>query len=340
MDIEIQKISLHHLDVKNKLVKQVQIDFNKDTITKYVDNLINEILDNPNKRKFLFKDGETQVKSSIKQIVSDSENVDTVILNNAKRLLEKEIAAAEKIQRLGVKIQRGSLLHIHFTQNEKHRVLICKVEHDEILNEKSFEINRGLNTKINVFKSFLIYVKSETTHEEIYLNDKNSSKYWWDYFLELDQVITNEQNTENSVNKIIIPVDRYKKNKDYSLDCAILRNNVIGYYRSNKNFNFSDLLDSVFDEYKPYNDKFPIDTIIKNIKKLSDDSSFDKQFLIVPNKINKKKVNKIKMAPGIFLNIEDFVKNLDTIFKPYSKNGENGLIIISDEAYNFVKYKV
>jgi len=123
------------------------------------------------------------------------------------------------------------------------------------------------------------------------------------------------------------------------LDCTILRNSIIGYYRNNKDFNFSNLLDSVFEEYKPYNDKFPIDKIIQNVKKLSDDITFDKQFLIVPDKINKKKVNKIKIGPGIYINIEDYVENLDKIFLPYSKNGDNGMIIISDEAYNFAKQR-
>lgn len=337
--MEIQKITLHQLDIANNLVENVDIDLHKETIVKYVGKLIEEILDSPNKRKYTFKDGETQVKSSIKQIINQSKNIDDILINNAKRLLEKQVDTNKRIKRLGIKTQRGSLLHIHFTQNDMHRVLICKVEHDEILNEKSFEINRGLNTKINVFKAFLIYVKTETTEEEIYLNDKNNSRYWWDYFLELDIVITDAQNTENSVSKIISPVDRYKQNKGYLLDCTILKNSILGYYRSNNAFNFSELMGSVFKDYIPYNQDFPLDKIIKKVKALTDDTSFDNQFLIVPDKINKKKTTKIKIGLGLYLNIEDFVKNLDSKLRPYSENGDNGMIILTEEAYTFAKQK-
>src|SRR5690606_15571246 len=127
---------------------------------------------NPNRRQYRFKSGKTQVKSSIQDIITNKLDINDVLLNNAHRLLEKEIEAEAKVKRMGGKVQRGSLLHIHFSQNENHRVMICKVDHDEILNEITFEKNRGLNTKKKIFKSFLIYVGSKDKNEEIYLNDK------------------------------------------------------------------------------------------------------------------------------------------------------------------------
>jgi len=339
MEIEIKKLVLHHLDVANNEVERIDIDFNTETIIKYVDNLIEEILDSPNKRKYLFKDGDTQVKSSINHIVEDSNEVERIIENNAVRLLEKETAADAYISRMGKKVLRGSLLHIHFLQNNNHRVLICKVEHDEIINEQSFELNRGLNTKKKVFKAFLIYVKAEGKNEEIYLSDKNNSKYWWYDFLELEQVKTDEENTEKSVEKLIGIVSRSSRKQEHKLDGTILRNHVIGYFRSNKHFNFSDLVSSVFQDYQPHNSDFPITKIFDKVTRLTSDDSFDKQFLIAPDKIGKKKKNSIKIAPGLVLSIEDYVKNLDVILKPYSSSGKFGMTIISDEAYNFIKEK-
>jgi len=336
-DIKLIKLALHHLDVTTKEPKKIDIKLKEDTIINYANNPIDEMLENPNKRKYLFKDGETQVKSSIKHIVNNSIECEKALLNNAKRLLEKENEADKFIKRMGKKVQRGSLMHIHFTQNGNHRVLICKVDHDEIINEKSFEINSGLNTKKKIFKAFLIYVKSKTKKEEIYLNDKNNSKYWWSNFLELDQVKTDDENTEKSLNKITSIVDREKRKDGFSLDGTILRNGIIGYYRKNKNFNFTDLYDSVFKGYTPYNKNFPIDKIITKLNKLDGDLSFDKQFSIVQKKIDKKIVSKIKLGTGIYLNIEDFVKNLDKIIKPYSQFGEFGMTIISNQAFNFVK---
>jgi hypothetical protein len=229
------------------------------------------------------------------------------------------------------------LLQIHFQQNEKENLLICKVEHDEIINEKSFEINRGLNTRKKVFKAFLNYLADESRNEEIYLSDKNNSKYWWDDFLELNQVNTDDENTENSLNKITRIIDKEKNKSEFGLDGSLLRNNIVGYYKSNKDFNFSDIYDIV-NNYKPLNPKFQVDTILGKFDKLRNDNSFDKQFSIVQKKVDKRIINNIPLGKGLYLKIEKHVPNLNEIIKPYhSETGEVGITIISDKAYNYVK---
>lgn len=337
--MEIQKLALHHIDVAGNNVESIDIDFNKENIITYIEALIEEIIDNPNKRQYNFNDGETQVKSSIYKLVDSDDEIDEVLENNAKRLLKKQRETDEQLKKknLDVRVQKGSLIQIHFKEQENNNVLICKVEHDEIINEKSLDLNRGLNTKKKVFKAFLIFLENDERHQEIYLNDKNNSKYWWNDFLELEQLNSDEENTSKSVDKIISTITGSAKKTSYKLDSTILRNNVIGYFRNNQNFNFTDLLSNVFNNYTPYNDSFPIDKIKEKLNNLIDDLSFDKQFKIIPKKIGKKKNNSIKVAPGLFLSIEDYVKNLDTILKPYSEAGVNGMTIISDEAFNFVK---
>jgi len=335
--IEIKKLSLHQLDVTTNKVDKITIDVEKETIIKYVDALIEEILVNPNKRLYKFKDGKTEVKNSIPVIISDSEEIENTLLNNAKRLLEKEVVADKKIQKLGVKVQRGSLLHIHFKQGEYDNLLICKVEHDEIINEKSFELNRGLNTKRKVFKAFLYYLGTEIRQEEIYLNDKNNSKYWWDDFLELQQVNTDDANTENSLEKIIKIIDKEKNKEGQTLDGTLLRNSIVGYYKTNKEFNFTDIYDIV-NNYTSFNPKFPLDNIINKFDKLQNDKSFDNQFSIVQKKVDKRIVNTIPLGKGLYLKIDKHVPNLTEIIKPYhGDNGKFGITIISDQAYNFIK---
>lgn len=337
MEIEIKTFRLHHLDVSSNEAKKINIDFKTETIANYATSLIDEILDSPNKRHFKFKSGDTEIKNSIPKIISNSETIEEVLLNNAKRLLEKEVAADSKIKHLGVKVQRGSLLHIHFQQNGNDNLLICKVEHDEIINEQSFEINRGLNTRKKVFKAFLIYLANKNRNEEIYLSDKNNSKYWWDDFLELSQVNTDDENTENSLNKIIKIIDKEKNKSEFGLDGSLLRNNIVGYYKTNTNFNFSEVYDIVTN-YKPLNTKFPVDTILSKFDKLKDDKSFDKQFPIVQKKVDKKIITNIPLGKGLFLKIEKHVPNLNEIIKPYhGESGEIGITIISDQAYNFIK---
>ena len=337
MEIQIKSFSLHHLDVSSNEAKKIDIDFKTETIAKYALSLIDEILESPNKRHFEFKPGNTEIKNSIPKIIANDENLEELLLNNARRLLEKEVSADKKIKHLGVKVQRGSLLHVYFQQNGNDNLLICKVEHDEIINEQSFEINRGLNTRKKVFKAFLIYLANKNRNQEIYLSDKNNSKYWWDDFLELSQVNTDSENTENSLNKITRIIDKEKNKKEFGLDGSLLRNNVVGYYKTNKDFNFSDVYDIVTN-YKPLNPKFPIDTILGKFDKLKEDKSFDKQFSIIQKKVDKRIINNIPLGKGLYLKIEKHIPNLNEIIKPYhGDSGEVGITIISDQAYNYVK---
>jgi hypothetical protein len=337
MEIEIEKISLHQLDVSSNNIEKIDIDFKKETIIKYVDVLIDEILENPNKRLFKFKNGNTEVKNSIPSIISNSVEIEKTLLNNAKRLLEKEVSADIKIQKLGVKVQRGSLLQIHFKQGNFDNLLICKVEHDEIINEKSFEINRGLNTKKKVFKAFLYFLANEIRNEEIYLNDKNNSKYWWDDFLELEQINTDDANTEISLDKIVKIIDREKNKEELTLDGTLLRNSIVGYFKTSKGFNFTDIYDIV-NNYTPFNPKFPITDVISKLDKLKNDKSFDNQFSIVQKKVDKRIVNTIPLGKGLYLKIDRHVPNLREIIKPYKGvDGKFGITIISDQAYNIIK---
>lgn len=335
--IIIKQLSLYQLDISKNKVEKIDIDVSKDTITEYVDNLIQEILENPNKRKYKFKDGNTEIKNSIPHIISNTNGVEKVLKTNAERLLAKEITADNKIKHLGIKVQRGSLMHIHFQQNGNDNLLICKVEHDEIINEKSFELNRGLNTRKKIFKAFLNYLANSHRIEEIYLSDKNNSKYWWDDFLELEQVNTDEANTENSLNKIVGIVDKVKNKEGLTLDGTLLRNSIVGYFKTSKEFNYSEIYDIV-KNYTPFNPKFPLPQILNKFDKLKDDISFDNQFSIAQNKVDKKIVNIIPLGKGLYLKIDKHVPNLTEIIKPYEGiDGEFGITIISDQAYRIIQ---
>ena len=334
--MEIRKLTLHKIDILKNTAEKIEIDVSKETIVEYVDNLVNEILENPNKRMYRFKNAETQVKSSITKLVNTDPKIDEIILHNAERLLEKELRTNEqlKAKKLKVNVQKGSLLHLHFFQDEIDKILVCKVEHDEYLNELSFDKNNGLNTKKKVFKSFLMFLDTG----DIYLNDKNNSKYWWDDFLELEQVNNDNENTEKSVSKIMSIVDKIKNSSsEFQLDGTLLRNAIIGHFRSNENFNLTVLLDKVIAGYVPFNKDFPVKKLNEQVTKLANDNSFDNQFIIVQEKINKKIVNKIRIGSGLYLSIEDFVRNLEKILKPYSdKQGNHGMTIFSEDAYKFV----
>lgn len=334
--MDIKSIFLHHIDVKNNSASPIKLDENSLNLKGYVVSLVEEILGQPNKRTYAFKDGNTEVKSSLISILNNSGNINSIILNNAKRLLEKEVKTQEWMdKRLDVEIQKGSLLHLHFSTDNIEQLIICKVEHDEVLSEVNFDLIKGLNTKKKVFKAILVYFDENNVITHNYVFDKNNSKYWWDDFLELNQLNTDDKNTDKSLNEIdkVLTFQR----KKYYADYLILRNSLIGHYRNKSEFNFSDLMDDVFSNYKPIDPEFPIAKIIKKIKELPESKGFDTQFSIVSKSINKRVQNKIRLANNLYLNIDDYVENLKNIIEPVEEHGNKYVKILSSEGYEILK---
>lgn len=334
----INNFFLHHIDVNNNSVTQINLQLNPQNLNDYVEELLNEIIANPNRRKYSFKDGNTEVKTSLIKILENDSNVGNITELNAKRLLEKEVNAQEwmRSRNLPKEIQKGSLLHLNFDINGTKQIIICKVEHDEVLNELNFEKVRGLNTKKKVFKSILIIFDVQGEIAENYVFDKHNSKYWWDDFLELQQQYTDDDNTEKSLNEIdktLTPL----RNKFYA-DYVILRNSVIGYFKNNDNLNYSDFISNVVQSYDPVNDDFPKQELITKLNELPSKKGFDTQFSVVKKKINKKIKHRIKLANNLFLSIDDYVDNLRNILKPWKDaQGNKYVQILSSEGFDKIE---
>lgn len=334
--MEIKNIFLHHIDVKNNAVNQIALNEGSLNLKKYIDSLVKEILEQPNKRIYEFKEGATEIKGSLIPILSNDDNIEAIISTNANRLLEKETKSQERMSRLDIEIQKGSLLHLHFNLEGTNQIIICKVEHDEVLSETNFDFIKGLNTKKKVFKAILLYFDDSNNITDNYVFDKNSSKYWWDDFLELNQKNDDDKNTEKSLNEIdkILTPHRVKYYGDY----LVVRNALIGHYRTRDTFNFSDMLDEVFTNYEPINPEFPRDAIINKVKELPSKKGFDTQFSISKKKINKRIQNKIKLANNLYLSIDDYVENLKNLIEPYQDEQGNKFVkILSTEGYETLK---
>ena len=98
--MEINSVLLHHVDIQANTVTPIEIDESSVNLNNYVESLVDEIHNNPNRRKYQFKDGNTQVKTTLVPILQNGEGLNEIILNNAKRLLEKEKKSQERIARL------------------------------------------------------------------------------------------------------------------------------------------------------------------------------------------------------------------------------------------------
>lgn len=330
--MEIKSIFLHHIDVQTNKVTSIEIKESYAELDKYVETLVQDILDNPNRRFYNWKSGETQVKNSLSHLKDDGKHIAKYVMENANRLLEMEVKAQKAMLRMDIAILRGSLLHISIKDGDRHQIIICKVEHDEVVSEINFELIRGLNTKKKLFKALLVSYNSngEITHN--YVHDKKPTKYWWDDFLELEPIISDEDNTENSLNEIDKCISRYKKK--YYTDYLILRNSFLGHFRNRDTFNFTELVDDVFENYSPLNNQFPKERLLKTLKKLSDNEKFDNSFSIVKEKINKRRKSSIRLASNLFLNIEDYVEELPNLISLEMENGNKYVKIKSETGYD------
>ncbi|AZI53961.1 hypothetical protein EIB75_01230 [Epilithonimonas vandammei] len=335
----INDFFLHHIDVINNTVTPINLQLNPQNLNDYVEELLNEIIANPNRRTYTFKEGNTEVKTSLDKILENDSDIENITKLNAERLLEKEVNTQEwmRSRNMSVEIQKGSLLHLHFEINGTKQIIICKVEHDEILNELNFEKVRGLNTKKKVFKAILIIFDGQQKISENYVFDKHNSKYWWDDFLELKQQYTDDDNTEKSLNAIDVALSTSLKNKYYP-DYLILKNSFIGHYRNNDDLNYFNVIDDVVQNYEPVNSNFPKNQIIEKLNGLPAKNGFDPQFTVVKKRIKKRIKTQIKLANNLFLSINDFVDNLKNIIEPIKDDQGNKYIkILSSEGYEKIK---
>lgn len=145
MSYNISQVTLHHIDVKKQSIKEFKNVENEVNFEKYVQNILSKIFDpKTNYRNFTIKSNSTQVINNLLNLTKNG-NKNKLTKENAKRLLEKEIAVQERIDRLKMDVQRGSLIYIQLEYESQKNLVLCKVEFDEILTKNKLSKASGLN---------------------------------------------------------------------------------------------------------------------------------------------------------------------------------------------------
>lgn len=329
MSYNILQITLHHLDVKKQSIKDFKNVENEANFEKYVQNILTKIFDpKTNYRNFKVKSTSTQIINNLLNLTKNG-NISKLTKENAKRLLEKEIDVQVRIDRLKMDVQKGSLIYIQLEYEDQKNLVLCKVEFDEILTKNKLTRASGLNTKIKVYKAFIYNLFTD----DIRIMDTNSSKYWWDDFLELKPVFTDDDNTKTSYQLI----DEIIKNQNpkYHSDITTVRESLIGYYKTSANFNFDEMMTKVFDNYEPHNLDFPIQNIADRVKKLSKSKKFDTTFVINKKKVIKTTSKKIIVSSDIEIKITNApVNTLENHIVPVQEQGVKLLKVYTDKGYD------
>jgi hypothetical protein len=339
MDITFSK--LFKIDLSQKMAGEKPDYLNNANFKKYITELLLQIGEKEPERSYKFMSEFTEVRGLITKILMEKEyNVSCQSIAN--RLLKKEIDAQDDLdkKKLGIEIQKGMLIIslIRMT-SEDLKLIMCKVDYDEFISEITGEIESGLSLRKKVYKAFVSDLNNQLEISKILIFDSNkrTSAYWWDKFLELDVVTTNEENTIRAFDAIETTILKPLQQK-YKADYFHLWNSTIRYFRANEEFSIEDYITNGIGEYLPFDEKLNMETLKTKIRELPKTSKdpFDGRFEIVKKKITKRLRNTIKLTDQIDLHLKQDIPNESKTIIPWLRpDGTKFVMIKSPEGYEY-----
>lgn len=359
MEHIIIKSSFHNTDYINNNINRIESKEEgiKERIEEYIYQVIEQTLDSKNTKYYKQQRDTTEVISlaseSIKSsclLLSTTINEDEVAAemqtdlfeeisdNIAKRLISSEKKGNKNSANLKSSVKRGSVIQSNVKTTydgvQSYMYVIAKVEYVEGFDKEKFNDTSILPKDNKVLKTCIIRYNDDHDIEDIMLTDKESNirKYWYDDFLELISITNDEENTKKSFEEIDRVLSRNIKSKSPS-DYIILRNELIGYYKRNDNFTFTNMVDTVLKTHMPENESvINMEEIIKKVEKLVDSKKFDNQFEIKRDIIKNKIKKVISVNNEIDLTLKSNIDNLrGTIYSEKADEGEYKLIIKVDK---------
>lgn len=339
--MEIIFSKLYKIDIFQNSASEKADYLKYENFKKYILELLDQIGKKSPERLYKFKSDFTEVRASITRIVQDKEyNLSCQTIAN--RLLKMEILAQDYLdkKKLGTEIQKGMLIIslIRMT-DEALKLIISKVDYDEFISEMTGEIETGLSLRKKVYKAFVAELNNEfqITKTLIFDTNQRTSAYWWDKFLELDVVTTNEENTRrafDAIETLILNPLEQKHKADY----FHLWNSTIRYFRATVEFSIDDYIQNGIGDYLPYDTKLNITSLIDKIRELPQTykEPFDERFEIVKEKITKRLKNTIHLTDQIDLHLKQDIPNQEKTIIPFKRpDGVKFVMIKSPEGYEY-----
>ncbi|TOP30827.1 nucleoid-associated protein [Vibrio parahaemolyticus] len=255
-------------------------------------------------------------------------------------LLVEQQASQRSIDHLNKKVTPGSLLIIHCKPNANVDLLVLvKMEQEEFANVIDFEHQYGLPTEKKALNTALIrFEKGSPT--SLLVSRTNA---FWVKFLDVYPVRSDNVNTANAFNAIDIALRKVKRD-GFKADHLTLRNHLITYLRNNegKTVVYAELVETVFDSHKPLDKNFLAKDFANSLRDLPNKKTgkqaFDPHFQIDMEDVKaKKRTTSIGLTDKIELSLKDGIENLDETILPYEENGRKGIVVFSDEGFEYFK---
>lgn len=310
MEIISKSITYINYTENRAIVKKTPESFDQ-----YLSELISFIHDNQSVKLYTSKSDETTVVHNLNLLKNavdrgELENIDSHMLNISQHLLKVEQAAQIRIEHLNIQLQKGSLIQAIFREETgEMRYLLAKVEHDEFVEDKYYESMTGFSKKKSSHWKSCIFELPDDMNlpslARVYSN--TGARFWWDDFLEVEEVTNDELNTIRSFTHVESILNRNAK-KSHPTDYVYLRNSLIHYYRTNSHITYRKMISELFSDYKP--ETMNLKKLEELVEKMNDiptdpEKKFETQFESKPDKLGKRTTSKYKVYEGIDLLVSE-----------------------------------
>lgn len=336
----VEYLKLIKIDHENNIVQEEPLN-SEGNVRDYVMDIISLITDNAGERRYRFKDDELTMKTWIGDIVNNN-NRDGHAMDIANRLLQKEDDAQQRYHTI-TEIQKGILLIAYCKMTDtEYKMVICKADYTEFIEETTGEKKNGLPMKKKIFKSFAASITMNAgaySFSEMVTFDVNSkqSKYWYDEFLDLKALHDNGENTERAFSYLKSKILELIKKKSKS-DYLVLWNSTVAYMRSEGEFSMEHYADNILAVYKPEDNSLNMHELAKKAKALPAQHDFDNRFDKVPSKVIAKMKNEIKLTNDITLLLKQNIPHIERTIVPHEEeDGTKYVMIQSEDGYKYAE---
>jgi hypothetical protein len=340
--MEIIFNALFKIDIQAQAAEQLAMPDGNNDLRSYIVELLDKIIADPDKKGFVFQSETTETKRLIDDIIAvkdpnDYYSYSIHALDIANRLHRKEVDSDNR-NNLDVDLLKGiAVISLVKYENNTQKLIISKADYNEFLDVLSYTKRQGFPIKKKIYKAFVADIAESGDITKVAVYDTNSvfTVYWYRDFLELQQVHTDEYNTEKVFNiietKILTPIKKISK-RDY----IELWNATVRYFRIKPEFALENFVAEIISSHVPFDPKVDVGEWAEKTLKQFGKTDFDSKFNISANKISKRFKNSISLTPQIDLNLKDGIKDLKGTIQRYKEdNGNKWVMIKSDEGFEY-----
>jgi len=309
---------LFQINVEDKIILKRDENINRN-FKEYASELTDFIINNKATRKYKEQSLSTDVISLITQITieitkpqSDKSKIEKYFSTIAQKLLDKEIEAQKRIDRMDGQIKKGNLFLSILREKNNFLFIISKTNNTDFIDDSDLKEKQGFpSKKYNSWKTTIFTYSLEKNNniliKEIQVRlDNFNTKYWCNEFLEIIPMLSDEDNTS----KAFTEIDKLLKNKIKKiapLDYSCLRNSFMGKLRKKDTLiDYPNMVTEVVDNYQPIvlaQEK--LESLKKNLYELPESKEFDSQFYSKPEKLDPKIKTQYPLSAGITLAVDD-----------------------------------